>query len=151
MEWYSKYSDSIWAGQSRDLILVQATLSAPVQTDNGAHPASYTMGTGSSWEYSGWCVVLTTHPHLEARLKKNRAIPLLYWPFMACQRLQFIHVLKMHILLGFLIIIIIIIIIYLPWSWATCWLILVSCIQKSLQRSAMIPSASWRIVFHYPG
>ena len=24
-------------------------------------------------------------------------------------------------------------------------------IQKSLQRSAMNPSASWRIVFHYPG
>ena len=45
---------------------------------------------------------------------------------------------------------IIIIIIYLSWSWATCWPVPVSRIQKSLQRSAMIPSASWGIVFHYP-
>jgi hypothetical protein len=49
------------------------------------------------------------------------------------------------------IIIIIIIIIYLSWSWATCWPIPVSRIQKSLQRSAMIPSASRGIVFHFPG
>ena len=47
--------------------------------------------------------------------------------------------------------VIIIIIIYLSWSWATCWPVPVSRIQKSLQRSAMIPFASWRIVFHYPG
>ena len=47
--------------------------------------------------------------------------------------------------------IIIIIIIYLSWSWATCWSVLVSRIQKSLQRSTMIPSASWGVVFHYPG
>ena len=38
-----------------------------------------------------------------------------------------------------------IIIIYLSWSWATCWPVPVSRIQKSLQRSAMIPSASWGI------
>ena len=38
---------------------------------------------------------------------------------------------------------IIIIIIYLSWSWATCWPIPVSRIQKSLQRSTMIPSTSW--------
>jgi len=50
-----------------------------------------------------------------------------------------------------IIIIIIIIIIYLSWSWATCWLVPVSRIQKSLQRSAMIPSASWGKVFFYPG
>jgi len=50
-----------------------------------------------------------------------------------------------------LVIIIIIIIIYLSWSWATCWPVPVSRIQKSLQRSAMIPSASWGIVFQYPG
>jgi hypothetical protein len=46
---------------------------------------------------------------------------------------------------------IIITIIYLPWSWATCWPVPVSRIQKSLQRSTMIPSASWWVVFHYPG
>ena len=42
-------------------------------------------------------------------------------------------------------------IIYLSWSWATCWPVSVSHIQKSLQRSTMIPSASWTVVFHYPG
>jgi len=48
-------------------------------------------------------------------------------------------------------IIIIIIIMYISWSWATCWPVPVSRIQKPLQRSAMIPSASWGVVFHYPG
>ena len=47
--------------------------------------------------------------------------------------------------------IIIIIIIYLSRSWAACWPVPVSPIHKSLQRSTMIPSASWGVVFHYPG
>jgi hypothetical protein len=34
---------------------------------------------------------------------------------------------------------------HLSWSWATCWPVPVSRIQKSLQRSAMIPSVSCRI------
>ena len=42
-------------------------------------------------------------------------------------------------------------IIYLSWSSAFCWPVPVSHIQKSLQRSAIIPSANWGIVFHYPG
>ena len=33
------------AGQSGDIIPVGVRFSAPVQTDPGAHPASYTMGT----------------------------------------------------------------------------------------------------------
>jgi len=37
---------------------------------------------------------------------------------------------------------VIIIFIYLSWSWATCWPVPVSRIQKSLQRSTMLPSAS---------
>ena len=38
------------AGRSWDRIPLGATLSAPIQTGPGAHPASYTMGTGSlSW------------------------------------------------------------------------------------------------------
>ena len=45
----------------------------------------------------------------------------------------------------------IIIITYLSWSWATCWPVPVSRIQKSFQRSTMIPSASWGVVFLYPG
>ena len=42
-----RYSNSLWAGRFRDRILVGARFSAPVHTGPGAHPASYTMGTGS--------------------------------------------------------------------------------------------------------
>ena len=42
-----RYSDLIRAGRSGDRILVGAKFSAPVQTSPGAHPASYTTGTGS--------------------------------------------------------------------------------------------------------
>jgi hypothetical protein len=39
-----------------------ARFSTPVQTVPGAHPASYTLGTGSlSWGWSDRGVVLTTH------------------------------------------------------------------------------------------
>ena len=44
-----------------------------------------------------------------------------------------------------------IIILYLSWGWATSWPVPVSRIQKSLQRSAIFPSASWGIAFHCPG
>ena len=43
----SRYSDSLRAGRSGDQILVGARFSAPDQTGPGAHPASFTMGTGS--------------------------------------------------------------------------------------------------------
>jgi len=46
---------------------------------------------------------------------------------------------------------IIIIIIYLSWSCATWWPVPVSHTQMSLQRSTMIPSTSWVVVFNYPG
>jgi hypothetical protein len=40
-------SNWLWAGWSGSRIPLEASLSAPVQTDPGAHPASYTLGTGS--------------------------------------------------------------------------------------------------------
>ena len=43
----SRYSDSLWTGQSGDQIPMGARFSAPVQTSPGAHSASYTKDTGS--------------------------------------------------------------------------------------------------------
>ena len=51
---------------------VRARFSAPVQTGPGAHPASFAIGVWSLYRgRSGRGVVLTTHPHLEPRLKKD--------------------------------------------------------------------------------
>ena len=45
-EYLSRYSDSLRAGRSGNRIPVGTRFSALVQTGPGAHPASYTMGTG---------------------------------------------------------------------------------------------------------
>jgi len=42
-----RYSDSLRARRSGNRIPVGVRFSAPIQTGSGAHPASYTMGTGS--------------------------------------------------------------------------------------------------------
>ena len=50
-----------------------ARFPASVQTGPGAHPASYTMVTGSFLGISSHGVALTTHPHLAPRLKEEES------------------------------------------------------------------------------
>jgi len=51
---------------------VGARFSAPIQTSPEVHPASFTLGNGSfSQVHSCWGVVLTNHPHVVPRLKKE--------------------------------------------------------------------------------
>jgi hypothetical protein len=69
---------------------VEARFFAPVQTDTGAHPTSYTMGTGSfhGLKWPGRSV--DHNPPLAPRLKKEGAIQLLpLWAFVACSRVNF--------------------------------------------------------------
>jgi hypothetical protein len=55
----------VQTGRYEDQIPVEARFSAPVQTGPGAHPASYTMDTGSfPGIKSDRSVTLTPHPHL---------------------------------------------------------------------------------------
>ena len=88
----------------------------------------------------------STKQHISLTHKKEvLSLPLQYRlfrrhgdPRMACSCREITHCL-------------IIIIMYLSWSWATYRPVPVSRIQKSLQKSAMIFSASRGVVFHYPG
>jgi hypothetical protein len=69
---------------------VGTRFSAPVQTGPGAHPASYTMGTGS---FPGVKRPGRGVNHLtpsSAEVKESRAIPVLpFWAFVACSRVNF--------------------------------------------------------------
>ena len=77
---------------------MEARFSAPIQTGPGAHPASYTMGTGSfPGVKSGRSVTLTPHRFLVLWSRKSRAIAQLpLWTvrpvqsLSACTRVHFI-------------------------------------------------------------
>jgi hypothetical protein len=45
--YFSRSGDTLRVGRSRDRMPVGARYSAPVQTDRGAHPAYFTIGTES--------------------------------------------------------------------------------------------------------
>ena len=67
-----RYADSLRAGRTEDRNPMWVRFSASIHTDPGAHLACFIMGTGChSRGYSGPSVTLTTHHHLELRLKKE--------------------------------------------------------------------------------
>ena len=70
-EYLSRYSDSLWAGRSRDRIPVGARFSAPVQINPGAHTPSFTMGTGSFLGVKRPGRGVDHPPHLVPKLKKE--------------------------------------------------------------------------------
>jgi len=65
------YSDSLRAGRSGNRIPVGARFSAPVQTGPGAHPTSYTLGTGSFRGVKRPGRGADHPPYLVPRLKKK--------------------------------------------------------------------------------
>ena len=68
----SRYSYSLRPGRSGDRIPVAARFSAPVQTDCGAHPASYTKGTESFPGVKRPGHGVDHSPHLAPRLKEEQ-------------------------------------------------------------------------------
>jgi len=61
----------LWAGQAGDQILVGVTFFAPDRTSHGAHPVSYTMGTGSfvGVKQLGNCFIHTSQSYVEVKRK----------------------------------------------------------------------------------
>jgi hypothetical protein len=64
-------ASTLRAGRSGSRIPVEARFSAHVQTGPGAHPASYTMGTGSFVRVKRPGRGVDHPPHLAPRLKKE--------------------------------------------------------------------------------
>ena len=82
--YFSRYSDTLRAGRSRDRIPVEARFPVPFQTGPGGHTTSYTMDTGTfpGVERPGRGV----DPHLATRLKKEHSytsppLPGVHGPF----------------------------------------------------------------------
>ena len=86
----SRYSDSLRAKRSGDRITVGARFSAPVQTGPGAHPASYTMGTGSfpgiKRPRRGVDYLPQSSAEVEERVELHFYSP--FWAFVACYRVN---------------------------------------------------------------
>jgi hypothetical protein len=75
---------------ARFLTLLLPPLSAPVQTGPGAHPASYTMGTGSFPVVQRPGRGVDHPPHLVPRLKKELSYTSTHYEaFVACYRVKF--------------------------------------------------------------
>jgi hypothetical protein len=100
--WLNRYSVLLQAGYSGDLIPVGTIFPAPVQTGPRAHPASYTVGTGSFplVRRPGRGV---DHPPLHSAEVKKRVKLYLYhssgpsWPVLECT-LHFISVVVFRII-----------------------------------------------------
>jgi len=83
------YSDSLRDGRFGDRIPLGARFSTRIQTGPEAHPASYTMGTGSllGMKRPGPGV---DHPSLSSAEIKERVVSLLLlWAFVTCSRVNF--------------------------------------------------------------
>jgi hypothetical protein len=95
----NRYSESPRTGRSADRISAGARYSATVQTDTGAHPASYIMGSGSLPAVKRTGRDLIPPPPSSAEVKKNSgAIPLhLLCAFMASHSVKYIFTFLPHI------------------------------------------------------
>jgi len=88
--WCSRYSNLLWAGQSREWIPVEAKSPAPLQTSPGVTqpPVQWVLGAFLGVKLPGYGA--DNPPHLAPRLKKEysyTSTPLL--AFMACTKVNF--------------------------------------------------------------